>query len=101
MNTQLNIFYIRNGFPNVSVGESTGYGGLGHAHPQPPPPQQQETVQSHPQPSPRPLNQQIPQENQQPSNGPNVSNQQQIKQTAPTQQQPTSTTEGQRSEGSK
>ncbi len=98
MNTKLNIFYFRNGFSNVNVGESTGYGGLGHAQPQP---QQQETVQSRPQPSPRPLNQQISQENQQPSNGPNVSNQQQIKQTVPTQQQPTSTTEGQRSEGSK
>ncbi len=88
------LFYCRNGFSNV--GDSTGYGGLGHTHLQP---QQTETAQSHPQPSPRLVNHQVAQENQQPLNGGNIPNQQQNKQTVPTQQQ--TTTEGQRPEGSK
>jgi len=101
----LNILYFRNGFSNADVNESTGYGGLGHAHHQPQQQQQQETVQSHPQPSPRPISHQTSQENQQQqqqqTNGGTVPNHQQVKQTAPVQQQPTSTTEGQRPEGSK
>jgi hypothetical protein len=96
------MLYFRNGFSNTGVGESTGYSGHGHTHLPAQQQQQQETVQSHPQPSPRPINHQVPQENhQQQPNGGNVTNQQQVKPTAPVQQQPTSTTEGQRPEGSK
>ncbi|CAF2734895.1 unnamed protein product [Rotaria sp. Silwood2] len=82
-----------NGFSNANVGEPTNYSELGHTHLQQP-----ETVQSHPQSSPRPLNHQVSQENQQQTNGGNVPNQQPVKQTTTTQQ-PTSTTEGQRPEG--
>ncbi len=92
---------FRNGFSNVGVSESAGYGGLAHAHlPSQPQQQQQETVQSQPQPSPRPTSQPVAQENQPQSNGGNVPNQQPLKQTAPTSTTTTTATEGQRPEGS-
>ena len=95
--SNFDLFYHRNGFSNAGANnESTGYGGLNHAHLQQP---QSEATQVHPQPSPRPVNQQTTQENQQQANGGNLSNQQQNKPTSSVQQQ-APTTEGQRPEGS-